>query len=293
MTSTTIVDAICRYPVKSMQGEDLDATSIGLGGIPGDRAYAIIDRSDGKIASAKNPRKWSALLGFRATFVDEPVEGKLPPVRIIGPDGTDWRSDDAGSDVSLSKALGRDVALAAVRSSGARYEAIWPATIDGLVPEEFLASVNATADCDGSLTDLGLGMAAPNGGFFDVAPLHVITTGTLAQLQALSPGAALEWRRFRPNLLLRSARAGFVEAGSSGKTLSLGGVEAEVLMPTMRCVMTTLAQPGFGADRSGLRAIAAHNRVDIPGLGTWACAGLYATVRVAGAVRQGDRVALD
>ena len=49
-------------------------------------------------------------------------------------------------------------------------------------------------------------------------------------------------------------------------------------MPTMRCVMTTLAQGPMPQDRATLRAIAAHNRVDIGGLGTWACAGAYAKV---------------
>jgi uncharacterized protein YcbX len=151
--------------------------------------------------------------------------------------------------------------------------------------------VTTGVDRDGTHTDLGVGMGAPESGFVDVAPLHVLTTGTLDQLEALSPGAALEWRRFRPNLLVRTAGAELIEAGSTGMTMTLGTVGAVVMMPTMRCVMTTLAQPGLLADRSGLRAIATHNRVAIPGLGTWACAGLYATVTVAGDVGIDDEVA--
>jgi hypothetical protein len=59
--------------------------------------------------------------------------------------------------------------------------------------------------------------------------------------------------------------------------------------------MTTLAQGrGQGelpVDRATLRAIARHNKVEIAGFGTWACAGAYATVATPGAVAVGDAVA--
>jgi uncharacterized protein YcbX len=49
--------SIHRYPVKSMLGEDLDACEIDERGLCGDRAYALLDTSDGKVASAKNPQR--------------------------------------------------------------------------------------------------------------------------------------------------------------------------------------------------------------------------------------------
>ena len=61
-------------------------------------------------------------------------------------------------------------------------------------------------------------------------------------------------------------------------------------MPTMRCVMTTLAQGELPDDRGVLRAATAHNRVEISGLGSWACVGGYASVAATGAVRVGDVV---
>jgi len=39
-----------------MMGEELTAADVREGGLIGDRAYALIDNSTGKIASAKNPR---------------------------------------------------------------------------------------------------------------------------------------------------------------------------------------------------------------------------------------------
>jgi hypothetical protein len=63
-----IVAAIHRYPVKSMMGEELNATQIGTKGVLGDRVFSVADPASGKIASAKNPAKWPALFSFRAAF---------------------------------------------------------------------------------------------------------------------------------------------------------------------------------------------------------------------------------
>jgi len=52
------VVSLHRYPVKSMMGEELNATEVDEFGLLGDRAYAIVGSSDGKVASAKNLRKW-------------------------------------------------------------------------------------------------------------------------------------------------------------------------------------------------------------------------------------------
>jgi uncharacterized protein len=72
--------SLWRYPVKSMIGEELNAAEVTKGGLLGDRAYALIDTSDGKVATAKNPRKWPQLFDFRAALTDNPkTGGKAPP----------------------------------------------------------------------------------------------------------------------------------------------------------------------------------------------------------------------
>src|SRR5437899_10141774 len=50
------VVSLWRYPVKSMVGEELNATEVTERGLLGDRSYALVDSSDGKVATAKNPR---------------------------------------------------------------------------------------------------------------------------------------------------------------------------------------------------------------------------------------------
>ena len=62
-----------RYPVKSMMGEELNAAEVTEAGLLGDRAYALLDSSDGKVASAKNPRKWPLLFEFRTALFQQPV----------------------------------------------------------------------------------------------------------------------------------------------------------------------------------------------------------------------------
>ena len=57
ITTGTVV-SIWRYPVKSMLGEELNASYVTERGLVGDRAYALLDEETGKVASAKNPRKW-------------------------------------------------------------------------------------------------------------------------------------------------------------------------------------------------------------------------------------------
>jgi uncharacterized protein YcbX len=49
------VVSLWRYPVKSMIGEELPTAQVTEHGLLGDRAYALIDRADGKVATTKNP----------------------------------------------------------------------------------------------------------------------------------------------------------------------------------------------------------------------------------------------
>ena len=46
------VVALWRYPVKSMMGEELNRAEVTERGLVGDRAYALVDGTDGKVASA-------------------------------------------------------------------------------------------------------------------------------------------------------------------------------------------------------------------------------------------------
>src|SRR6266403_5062942 len=88
-TLVGVVEELWRYPVKSMLGEQMTATEVAHRGLLGDRAYALRDTSDGKIATAKNPRKWPNLFDYSAALTGAAKAGeKMPPARITLPNGT-------------------------------------------------------------------------------------------------------------------------------------------------------------------------------------------------------------
>src|SRR5262245_18913424 len=200
------VVALWRYPIKSMQGEELNAVDVTARGLLGDRAFALVDAADGKVASAKNPRKWPGLFDFRAAFAEHPLPGgPLPPLRITLPDGTALSGERADRDQVLSAALGRPVSLRAATPEAPVLEEYWP-DIEGLAHRD-------------AVTD----EAMPRGTFFDLATVHLLTTATLDRLRELYPQGRFEARRFRPNVVVACGGAGgFVEQGWVGKTLALG-----------------------------------------------------------------------
>ncbi|MHB1446281.1 MAG: MOSC domain-containing protein [Acidimicrobiales bacterium] len=283
------IGGIWRYPVKSMQGETLSEAVVGASGIEGDRAFALIDAGDNKVASAKHPRKWGLLLHWRARTISAGL------VEITLPDGTTVRSDDPAVDQMLSRAVGRAVRLVAVPPAGSVFEEVWP-DIEGLAPDEVITATNIGTEESGErISQFAVGMAAPAGTFFDVAPLHLVTTATLDRLSRLNPASSFDARRYRPNFLIEAdGGPAFPENDWAGRSLvGSAGAGMKISMPTMRCVMTTLAQPGLANDRDTLRTVAAHNRIGIPGLGTWACAGAYADVVGEGRLALGEELELN
>jgi len=272
MSSTVPIDlgtvvSLWRYPVKSMMGEELTAAEVTERGLIGDRSYALVDSSDGKAATAKNPRKWPRLFGFRAAFI-EPVRpaAKVPPVRITLPDGTAVTSDQSDLNRILSKTLNREVTLRAAQRGAVNAEEYWP-DMEGLEHRD-------------TVTDFTL----PEGTFFDAAMVHLLTTGTLDRLRELYPQGHFEVRRFRPNIVvqLASGEKGFAENAWVGHRLAIGTtVRLNITRPCGRCVMTTLAQGDLPRDPGILRTAAQHNQVNV---------GVYAAVVRGGAIRRGDSV---
>ena len=131
----------------------------------------------------------------------------------------------------------------------------------------------------------------PVGAFFDVFPLSIITTSTLARLKELRPQSRFELRRFRMNLIVGTEQPGFIENGWVGHKLQLGAeTGVNVALLDARCVMATLAQDDLPQDTDVLRTLVRHNRMQIGDFGQFPCAGVYAVVAAPGTVRTGDHV---
>src|SRR5215213_5708267 len=205
------VVALWRYPVKSMMGEEVNAAEVTERGLVGDRRFAVVDAATGKVAGAKNPRKWGNFFDFRAAYVEPPESGsKLPAVRLTLPDGTVVTSEQPDVAQVLSRALGREVAFAEAQHdgepSGAQAEEYWP-DIEGL-------------DHRDTVTEWEL----PAGTFFDLAVVHLLTTATIERLCELYPGGRFEVRRFRPNIVVSTGpdAHGFVENDWIDRTVAIG-----------------------------------------------------------------------
>jgi len=266
-----------------MMGEELNAAEVTEGGLLGDRAYALVDSSDGKVASAKNPRKWPSLFNFRAALADVPRTGMaMPPVRITLPDGTLLSSEQPDIDQILSTALKRPVALQIAGSVHQAEAASRMPEAPAATAEEYWPDMEGLEHRD-TVTNFGL----PQGTFFDAAVVHVLTTATLDGLRVRYPEGRFEIRRFRPNVVIEATNGGtsFVENAWIGHTLAIGdAVRLSVTGPCPRCVMTTLAQGDLPRDTGILRTAAQHNQAN---------AGVYASVLQGGEIRRGDSVRLE
>jgi uncharacterized protein YcbX len=276
MTTIGTVGAIHRYPVKSMQGESLTEVAIGPDGMVDDRTWAMRDIESGKLVSAKRPRPWAVAMECTARGSGDDVEIELPSGERFG-------VGDGGLSVALEALFGRAVALEpATRRQQGTYDSVWP-EIEGV-------SLAGHVELATNLTGEGAG-------FVDLGALHLLTTSSLASLQAAAEELVIDVRRFRPSIVLDTpGHDGFPENDEwDGATLRIGdgddAVEARLDVPCPRCIMTTLAQPGLPHQPAVLRTLARINRRTSE-LGSSACLGSYASVAHPGVVRAGDVVSV-
>lgn len=264
------IASLWRYPVKSMLGEEIEVSKVTARGLAGDRVYALLDVQSGKVASAKNPKKWAKLLDFKAALTDTPNgDESPPPVKISLPNGNSITSEAPEVSQVLSAALGREVELLSRPPEAPTLEQYWP-------------SVEGTAHQD-AVTQLLM----PTGTFFDSCSIHAMTTATLARLQELYPEGQFERGRFRPNFVIQptSGEIAFLEDEWVGSILAIGEtVRLSIDTACPRCVVTTLAQSGLPEDLNILRTTACYNNV---------IAGIRMSVLQGGTIRHSDPVWLE
>ncbi|MCW5893205.1 MAG: MOSC N-terminal beta barrel domain-containing protein [bacterium] len=278
------VKELWRYPVKSMGGEQIAATVVGPQGLPGDRGWAVRDEVKGEIRGAK---KLPGLLRCTARYPIEPDATHVPPAEITFPDGARLRSNDPEAAVRLTSLVGRRVTLWPRQPADHTdfYRRAEPDNPDimaelrqvfGRTEDEPIPDITAFP------AEL-MEFTSPLGTFFDAFPIHLLSTAALA---ALGPAEVFDRRRFRPNFFVQSTPdlQGLVEHGLAGRRLRIGGLVLHGEMPTARCVMTTLEQPGLAKNPGVLRTIVRDAAQ---------CLGLYATVVTPGRVAVGDAVEVE
>ncbi|MDN5857530.1 MAG: MOSC N-terminal beta barrel domain-containing protein [Pseudonocardia sp.] len=263
-----------RYPVKSMLGEQLDAATLAPAGLENDRGLALIDATTGLVATAKHPRLWRDLLKYSATAAGARVQ-------ITSPAGWTRDAADPGVDELLSAELGRPVRICAERPDAA--------TVERPAPEDVL---DHGVEAEVPAATLEIGQGSPGATFVDYAPVHLITTATLAEI-------GTEHLRYRPNLVIQTppGTPAFVENDWMGREVHVGngagdGVVLRLILPTPRCSVPTLEHGPLPRAPHAVRTLMTSNRVDVPGFGVLPCAGAYAEVVRAGVAHVGDDVKL-
>ncbi|MFM8972883.1 MAG: MOSC domain-containing protein [Actinomycetota bacterium] len=252
MAATPGVEALWRYPVKSMQGHPVDVISVGPLGVVGDRSVGLIDREAGRLASAK---RFGRLL--EATGHED---------EIVLPDGLRVALDAADAADRLSAWLGH---------------AVEPARVGPDTEQQYQMTLDPPND-EAEFFDI----PAPKGTFFDWAPVHIVSAATLAHCAAARPDLDWDIRRFRPNIVIGGALEPFAEDGWVGRDLRLGGAVLTVRQPTVRCAMPLRAQPGLERQPGLFSAMNDLNAAFPNHL------GVYLDVAEPGEVRIGDAVEL-
>ena len=220
---------IWRYPVKSMLGEQIDQANVTPGGIQGDRRWAVVDAESGVSLSAK---RYADLLRCRAWTSDGEV--------MIGlPNGRKYAAGSAEVADALTALLGRQVATQSADVTE-KIQHEFPTAVTEGEGEPFLYEPETEA-------------------FFDCAPLQLLTTSTLLELQRLLPDSIIHRARFRPNFLVRTTDPGFIENTWVNKDVTLGALRCQVYDDTRRCIMVALAQGDLPRDTDVIRTILKSN----------------------------------
>lgn len=268
-----VVAELRRFPVKSMQGEQVASVRLGPLGIEGDRRLALRDVSTGKIVSAKVPRLGRPLLTCTARArADGDVEVQ------VGDATFGVVEDRTPLQAALSALLGVGVEISSAGDIDEVYASEWP-ELPGM-----------------ALSGIDVDLPVLRGTFADLAPLHLLTTSSIAHLATLVPGIEITAQRFRPGILIETGSgtdaAVFVENEWEGRTARIGQAVVRLGAASPRCIMTTLEQPGLDRAPGVLQALAAHNRRDFGGFGDFACLGVYAEVLEPGEVAVGSAMTI-
>lgn len=244
------IKQIWRFAVKSMAGEQLEVCTVGMRGIPGDRGWAVRDETAGKLATGS---RFPLLMQCSARYREPPVNGFIPQADMWLPDGTQIGSDFVDVNARLTELLGKPVSLCQLPGDSTEQSAIQ--------------------------------LNSARGTYFDVAPIHVLTSASLAEMKRIDPAADWDVRRFRPNFFVETDAGleGLIDAEWGGRKLRMGEVEILCEIPCERCAMANNAQQDLRKDESILRTIAREANTNL---------GSYASVLKPGEVRTGDIVEL-
>ena len=275
MTTYSIAE-LWRYPVKSMGGERVESLELRVSAAVGDRRWAVRNTETGKIASAKRPRPYGQLLEWNAST---DADGR---VIVAAPEGREFAAGSGELDAALTEALGEPVQVVEVEEGREEtYGSEWPE-----IPGTVLSDMEI---------DLPVAALTEKTSFVDASAVHIIANQSMTHLASLLDGVKLGVRRFRPNIVLDAhddtGSGEFADLAWKDLDVKIGDAGLRIADATPRCVMTTLAQPGYDQAKSVLQVLAATARKESD-FGAFACFGTNAEVTAAGTIHVGDTLTI-
>ena len=277
------VGEIWRYPVKSTRGERIGSCQVGAKGVAGDRGWAVRDDTAGEVRGGRQIPK---LLQCSSRYKSEPDAEPWPAAWITTPTGAGFSTDDPRAGRLLSEWMGIPVSLWPIQppENKDHYRRL-PATLEDLVEQFGREPGEPLPDMNMFPQELMQYIASP-GTYFDVQPIHLLTTASLGHMRGLNPGSNWAVPRFRPNFVIDTGDlTGLLEADWTGRTVRAGEVELSVYSPAPRCANTMHLQgPDMPKDPGILRSIVKHADQNL---------GVYCTVVRGGKVKEGDPVSVE
>ena len=253
------VETICRYPVKSMAGEDVEAAFAGFGGLMGDRVYAFMRAGGTTGFPWLTARESEDLVLYRPRFragADAALPTDLEASLALGPGVNPVFPPESAFEVDVATPEGKTLPL---RS-----------------PE---LAADLARKCGAAVT-----LRFSERSLTDCRPISLIGNASVRALGS-ELGMSLDRRRFRANLHADwRDDLPYRENDLVGRTLAIGErVRIAVLERDPRCNMITIDPDTAQTDRRILRHVNEAHGTTL---------GVYAAVLVEGVVRRGDGIYL-
>ena len=255
------VESLWRYPVKSMQGEDLSQAFAGFSGVYGDRLYAFFSSASKVSFPYLTAREKETMLLYSPSYRN--AKRMLQPANLA-------EAEALGPGVTPVYADGDDL-MVDVRTPAGELLAI--------DDPRLVASLR-----EGLRERHELTLRRSHRSMTDCRPISLFSLQTAGQLSQ-EAGSNLDKRRFRANVYVDlDSRDGFGENEFVGRTLRIGEkVLVGITDRDPRCKMITL-DPGTGeANPEIMRLLASQHDGK---------AGVYGAVLVEGTIRPGDEIIL-
>ena len=255
---------IVYYPIKSLPGVSVSEHPVGPLGLQWDRRWMLVETDGRFVSQRQDPMLASLKLSAHEEgwAVQHPKHGvvSVPHELRVGQrvsvqvwdDDFEAHHDGSIADDFFSSFLGRSVKLVYHHRVTSR-----------------LVDPSYTAE-DAHV------------GFADGFPYLILGTASIEFCQSLCPNEAIDWRRFRPNMVFSSEEA-FAE--DQWSALQIGSAIFDLVKPCARCVMITL-DPDTGLGGSDLLKALSPHRLQAKGI----MVGQNALLREGAVLRVGDRV---